>query len=227
MKLTWFGHSAFRLEMGGAVIMIDPYLSENPSWEGAVEDAAKGATHVVVTHGHADHIGDARAICESTGAVLISSFEICMYLGLEKMEPMNTGGRISLDGFDVALTPALHSSSLDGHDLGPANGAVILPHEGGRVVYHAGDTGLFSDMRLIEELYEPRVGLIPIGDRFTMGAHTAALACRKYFNFDVIIPMHWGSFPIIAQTPDAFLKEMGAHANQVRVMSPGESVTIT
>ncbi len=226
MKLTWFGHSAFRMETGNSVILVDPYLSENPSWNGTVEEAAEGVTHVIVTHGHADHLGDAKKICEDTGATLISSFEICMYLGLERMEPMNTGGRISLKDFDVAMTPALHSSSLDGYDLGPANGVVVIPADGGRTVYHAGDTGLFSDMKLIEELYRPRVGLIPIGDRFTMGPHTAALACRKFFDFDLVVPMHWGSFPIIEQTPDNFLKEMGRKADQVRVMKPGETIEV-
>ncbi len=125
------------------------------------------------------------------------------------------------------MTPALHSSSLDGYDLGPANGVVIIPHASGeRSLYHAGDTGLFSDMRLIEELYTPRVGLIPIGDRFTMGPHTAAVACRKFFDFDIIIPMHWGSFPIIEQTPDSFIREMGEAAEKVRVMQPGETITV-
>ena len=227
MKLTWFGHSAFRIELNGARILIDPYLKDNPSWNGTVEEAAEGATHVIVTHGHADHLGDAEEICRSTGAVLVSSFEICMKLGLEKAEPMNTGGRISLKGFDVVMTPALHSSSMDGYDLGPANGVVIIPHASGeRSLYHAGDTGLFSDMRLIEELYTPRVGLIPIGDRFTMGPHTAAVACRKFFDFDIIIPMHWGSFPIIEQTPDSFIKEMGEAADKVRVMQPGETIAV-
>ncbi|HHN72737.1 MAG TPA: metal-dependent hydrolase [Thermopetrobacter sp.] len=227
MKLTWFGHSAFRVDVNGARILIDPFLSGNPSWEGDVETAAEGATHVIVTHGHDDHLGDAKDICARTGAVLISSFEVCMYVGAERMEPMNTGGRITLEGFDVALTPALHSSSHEGHDLGPANGVVILPHaSGARPLYHAGDTGLFSDMKLIEELYRPRVGLIPIGDRFTMGPHTAALACRKFFDFDLVVPMHWGSFPIIEQTPDNFLAEMGAMAEKVRVMKPGETITV-
>ncbi len=227
MKLTWFGHSAFRVALDGARILIDPYLSENPSWKGSWEEVAEGTTHVIVTHGHADHLGDAEAICKATGAVLIASFEICMTLGLERMEPMNTGGRIALEGFDVAMTPALHSSSLDGHDMGPANGVVIIPHAAGeRTLYHAGDTGLFSDMKLIEELYTPRVGLIPIGDRFTMGPHTAAIACRKFFDFDIIVPMHWGSFPIIEQTPEKFLEEMGALKDRVRVMQPGETVTV-
>ncbi len=226
MKLTWFGHSAFRVETGAAAIMIDPYLSENPSWSGSVEEAAEGATHVVVTHGHADHLGDTKEICESTGATLISSFEICMYLGVERMEPMNTGGRIRLEEFDLALTPALHSSSLDGRDLGPANGVVVMPKNDDPALYHAGDTGLFSDMKLIAKLYRPRVGLIPIGDRFTMGPAEAARACRKYFDFDVVIPMHWGSFPIIEQTAEGFLAEMRKKKGRVRVMQPGETLTL-
>ena len=226
MKLTWFGHSAFRVEVNDQVILIDPYLKENPSFDGDFAEAVKGATHVIATHGHFDHLGDAREICEHTGAVFISTYEVCNFVQLDNAEPMNTGGRISVHGFDVAFTPAWHSSSHDGHDLGAACGVVILPHDGDMRLYHAGDTGLFSDMRLIEELYRPRVGLIPIGDRFTMGPHTAAYACREFFDFDVIVPMHWGSFPIIEQTPDNFLEEMGPLREKVRVMRPGETITL-
>ena len=161
MKLTWFGHSAFRLEFGKSVVMIDPFLTGNPAFGGDAEAASAGATHVLLTHGHADHIGDTAAICKRTGAKLVTNYELAMWLGrqgVNAVDPMNTGGTTDQGEFTVTLTQALHSSvEVDAngvfHCLGLPNGIVVTPkdkHEPS--VYHMGDTDIFSDMALIDEL---------------------------------------------------------------------------
>ena len=217
MKITWLGHSAFRMETGSSVVLIDPFITGNPVFEasGMSADAAKeGATHVVLTHGHDDHVGDTVDICSSTGAKLVTYFELAMYLngkGVEAVDPTNPGGTVDQGDFDVSFVKAYHSSStiVDGVPvyLGNPCGIVIRTTDG-KSLYHMGDTEIFGDMALINEIFAPQVGLVPIGDRFTMGARTAAMACKKFFNFSTVIPIHYGTFPIIDQTPDKFLAEM-------------------
>jgi L-ascorbate metabolism protein UlaG (beta-lactamase superfamily) len=231
MKLTWLGHSAFRIEIGAEKILIDPFLRGNPRFSLDFDAVTDGATHIVITHGHDDHIGDSVEIAKKTGAETIANFEICAYLGalgVEKVNPGNTGGTIRTHGFAVALTPALHSAStmVEGKPvcLGNPNGVVILPDSGPRV-YHFGDTAIFSDMALIRELYEPEIGLVPVGDRFTMDGATAALAARRYFAFSHVLPMHYGTFPIIDQTPDAFVAAMKGAAAQVHAPAIGQALT--
>jgi len=213
MKLTWLGHSAFRLETGSSVILIDPFLSGNEKFTGSVDDAAQGCTHVVLTHGHDDHTGDAFDICQKTGAKLIAVYELALYMnarGIENIDPANPGGTLAQDGFDVSFVKAFHSSStmIDGKPvyLGAACGVVIRAE--GESVYHMGDTEIFSDMALINEVFAPTVGLVPIGDRFTMGAKTAATACKRYFNFRTIVPIHYGTFPIIDPDASKFVAQM-------------------
>ncbi len=214
MKLTWFGHSAVRAENGSHVILIDPFLSGNPKFKGSVEEAAKGCTHVVLTHGHDDHTGDAVDICKRTGATLVAVFELGMFLsgkGVEKLEPGNPGGTIDLGGgVRVSFVKAFHSSStsVDGKPVYLGNPCGVVIEGLGKTIYHMGDTEIFGDMSLIEELFAPKVGFVPIGDRFTMGAKSAALACKKYFSFDAVIPIHYGTFPIIDQDPARFVAEM-------------------
>ncbi len=233
MKLTWFGHSAFRIDIEGASILIDPYLSENPSYEGTVEDASEGVTHVILTHGHDDHIGDAIPILKATGAQLTANFEICMWAGsqgIEAINPMNTGGTVDVGPFAVSLTVAHHSSSsqMNGQPaiyFGNPHGVVIdAPKE--KTLYHAGDTDIFSDMALIHELYQPKIGILPIGDRFTMGAQAAALAARRFFRFDNVIPCHFGSFPIIDQDASKFVSQMGDQSGKVLEMAVGEPIDL-
>lgn len=214
MKITWFGHSAFRVETGSSVIMIDPFLSGNETWQGSVDEAASGTTHLVLTHGHDDHIGDTVDICKKTGAVLVANFEICMYLsgqGVENISPGNHGGQQHFDDFSVAFVQAWHSSSSQSDEgaiyLGNPAGIIITP-KSGKTLYHMGDTDIFSDMALINEIYRPGIGIVPIGDRFTMGAKLAAMACKKFFQFETVIPCHYATFPIIDQTADAFVSEM-------------------
>jgi L-ascorbate metabolism protein UlaG (beta-lactamase superfamily) len=214
MKITWFGHSCFRVETGGSIIMIDPFLKGNPSFEKSGIDwgeATSGVTHVALSHGHDDHVGDAGEICRLRGATLFAVFELAVHVskqGADRFEPMNTGGTVRSADFDLSLTPALHSSSSNGIYLGNPCGIVIKAKEG-RTLYHMGDTEVFDGMALVNELHRPEIGIVPIGDRFTMGAHSAAFACRKFFNFKTIIPCHFGTFPIIDQTADAFVAEMG------------------
>jgi L-ascorbate metabolism protein UlaG (beta-lactamase superfamily) len=199
MKLTWLGHSAIRIETGGSVLLIDPFLKGNPTFEKsgmAWADATKGVTHVALTHGHSDHIGDTAEICKATGATLFANFELAMYLkgkGCEKLEPMNTGGTVYGRDFDLSLVHALHSSSTDVY-LGNPCGIVVKP-KSGPVVYHMGDTDMHMEMGLIAEFHKPEVGIVPIGDRFTMGAKAAAFACNRFFpGFKAIIPVHYGTF---------------------------------
>lgn len=215
MKLTWLGHSCIRIETGASVVLIDPFLKGNPTFEKsgvAWAEAIKGVTHVALTHGHSDHVGDAGEICKTTGATLFANFELAMYVkskGAEKLEPMNTGGTVSSADFDLTLTNALHSSSVDVY-LGNPNGIVIRTREG-RTVYHMGDTDIFSEMAFVAELHKPDIGIVPIGDRFTMGAKTAAYACKKFFNFSTIIPCHYGTFPgMLDPNADKFVAEMGS-----------------
>lgn len=229
MKIIWFGHSCFRVEVGESILLIDPFLKGNGTFEAsgvAWEDATAGVTHVGLTHGHDDHIGDAAEICKVRDATLLATFELAMHVGgagVKKIEPMNTGGTVEAGGLAVTLVNALHSASSGGTYLGNPCG-IILRAGSAPTVYHMGDTDIFGDMALINEIYAPDVGLVPIGDRFTMGAKTAALACRKYFQFKTVIPCHYGTFPIIDQTPDAFVSAMGG--TNVVVPQIGEAVVL-
>lgn len=230
MKITWLGHSAFRVDLRDSHILIDPFLTGNPKFTGSLDEVSAGITHIVLTHGHDDHIGDAPEIAKKTGAQIVANFEICMFLngqGVQNVNPGNTGGTIPCGEFSVALTPALHSACtiVDGKPvyLGNPNGVVLMPEHGARV-YHFGDTAIFSDMELIRELYQPEIGLIPVGDRFTMDGKTAALAVNRYFDFRHVIPMHFGTFPIIDPTPDAFVAAMQGAKARVHCPEIGEPI---
>jgi L-ascorbate metabolism protein UlaG (beta-lactamase superfamily) len=235
MKITWYGHSAFRIEAGNARILIDPFLSDNPSWSGGWEGPAEGVTHVLLTHGHNDHSADAANILKKSGAMLVASFEICMYLvgqGVDggKINPGNTGGTVDCGGFTTTFVQALHSSSFnvgDGSNVYLGNPlGLVLHFDGGRSLYHMGDTDIFGDMALINELHQPEIGIVPIGDRFTMGGAVAALACRRFFKFKKVIPCHYGSFGIIDQNADKFLAGMEGSGVEVVVPKVGEEVGI-
>ena len=230
MKITWFGHSCFRVETGKSVLLIDPFLKGSPTFGKSgisFESAIKGVTHVAITHGHDDHIGDAGEVCKKNGAELLATYELALHvkgMGAEKLQPMNTGGTVYGADFDLTLVNALHSSSSGGVYLGNPNGIVVKAKEG-KTVYHMGDTDMFSGMELIAEFHKPDIGIVPIGDRFTMGAKSAAFACKKYFSFKSILPCHYGTFEGMLD-PDAskFVAEMKGH--NVLVPKIGETVTV-
>ncbi len=229
MKITWLGHSAFRLDMNGACVLIDPFLTGNPVCRTSVADASKGVTHVALTHGHDDHLGDTATICKATGATLIAVWEIVAHLGgqgVEKAEPANTGGTIHAGAFDISFVRADHSSSSGGVYLGNPCGVVVRETATGKTVYHMGDTDIFGDMALIDELCRPQVGIVPIGDRFTMGPKTAALACRRFFDFDVILPCHYATFGLLEPSAEPFVKAMGEDGAKVKAIDPGQSIAV-
>ena len=228
MKITWFGHSAFRLETGGSVILIDPFITGNSVATVKADVAGRGATHVALTHGHEDHVGDAEAICKANNATLIAVHEICEFFGkkgLENCEGSNPGGTIYTKDFDITFVRADHSSSYGGVYMGNPCGVVIRPRDG-KTVYHMGDTDIFGDMALINEIHQPVIGIVPIGDRYTMSPRTAALACRKFFKFETIIPCHYKTFPVLVQSPEPFIKELGSDGSKVKAMKPGDSLTL-
>jgi len=235
MKITWYGHSAFRIDHAGKAILIDPFLSGNPSWDGGWEGPAEGATHVLLTHGHDDHLGDAVEICKATGAMLVANFEICMHLvakGVDggKINPGNHGGTVDCGGFTTSFVQAMHSSSTqtgEGNNLYLGNPAGLVLHfPDAPTVYHMGDTDIFGDMALIQELHQPQIAMVPIGDRFTMGGAVAALACRRFFAFETILPCHFGTFPIIDQTAETFIAAMEGDGGKVKTPKPGGSVEV-
>ena len=232
MKLTWFGHSAFRVDYAGAVVMIDPFIT-NPTFKGDARAAFRGATHVALTHGHNDHIGSTIDICKETGALLVANPEVCGFLqskGVANATPINHGGELHFDGFSLAYVPAWHSSSDDapngtGRYLGNPGGVVLMA-PGEKTLLHMGDTGIFLDMALIDEIYHPKVGIVPIGDRFTMGAKLAAMACKRFYNFETAIPCHYGTFGLLAPTADTFIAEMAGAGTKVLVPERGQAVEL-
>jgi L-ascorbate metabolism protein UlaG (beta-lactamase superfamily) len=236
MKLTWFGHSAYRLEFGTSVVLIDPFLTGNPVFTGDAVAASAGATHVLITHGHADHVGDALAISQRTGAKVVANYEICMWLarqGLTAMDPMNTGGTTDQGEFSVTLTIAFHSSSVMDEngitqDLGLPGGIVVTPKDAAEpTVYHMGDTEVFSDMALIGELHGPSVAIVPVGDRFTMDGRRGALAVRRFLpSVKTAIPCHWGTFGMLAATPEAFVQAMQGADAKALVPEKGVAVSL-
>ena len=216
MRMTWLGHSAFRVETGGKVLLIDPFLTGNSWFKGSVEQATEGCTHIILSHGHDDHVGDTVEIAKRTGATLIAAFELAEYLngqGVENINPGNPGGTITEEGFDVTLTKAFHSSStmVNGVPLYLGNPCGILLRSEGKTLYHMGDTEIFGDMALVQEFFQPDIGCVPIGDRFTMGAKQAAIACKRFFKFKTIIPMHYGTYPVIDPDASKFLAQMDGH----------------
>jgi L-ascorbate metabolism protein UlaG (beta-lactamase superfamily) len=228
MQITWYGHSAFRLDFSSHAMLIDPFFTGNPSFKSDKAAAIKGVSQIVLTHGHGDHVGDTLDIAKSTGATVTGDYDLCMWLGakgLAKMNPMNSGGTTDLGGFTVSMVRADHSSGdiVDGVPiyLGNPHG-VIIKAPGEPTLWHLGDTDIFSDMALISEIHRPKVAIVPIGDRFTMGAATAALAVKRFLNVETVIPCHFGTFPIIDQTADKFVAEMKGHATKVIVPENGK-----
>src|SRR5271169_3990582 len=228
-RLTWLGHATFRIETTeGKTVYVDPWVMENPLCPQG-EREVKKADALICTHGHYDHIADAVKIAKQHKSTVVGIFELCMWTrkkGVEAISPMNKGGTQSVAGVKATMTHAVHSCGImedDGSIVygGEACGYVLeLP--GGVKLYHAGDTGVFGDMAIIRELYAPEIVMLPIGDHFTMGPREAAYTCKLLLP-KTVIPMHFGTFPVLSGRPDDLRKLLGAAGPEVLELKPGET----
>lgn len=227
-KITWLGHSTFRIATAsGKVVLLDPWVSGNPACPEPLKKFDR-LDAMLISHGHGDHMADAVQLAKQFRPQIVCNYEIHLWLGSKGVQntcPMNKGGTQKVGEIEVTMTHAMHSSGIedDGKVIyggEPCGYVVRLP--GGLTIYHAGDTAVFGDMKLIGELYAPDVACLPIGDLFTMGPKEAARAIRL-LNVRHVIPMHYGTFPVLTGTPAA-LRELTQDVAglEIHTLKPGE-----
>jgi L-ascorbate metabolism protein UlaG (beta-lactamase superfamily) len=228
MIIEWLGHSAFYITTDQYLkILIDPFISNNPVAPLKVEELA--CDLILVTHGHKDHFGDTMEIADRTGAVIVANHEHSIYLAQQGFEclGMNIGGNVDFQDIKITMVNSNHSSDMDFIEeigAGGSSSGFIIELENGRKIYHSGDTGVFGDMKtVIRDIYHPDIALIPIGDRFTMGPMEAAIAA-DWINPEIVIPMHYNTFPIIEQNPLEFAERVESRNPEIKVvvLEPGE-----
>lgn len=221
----FIGHSAWRITHGSYDILIDPFITGNPS--ATIREGDINPTHIILTHAHGDHLGDTIAIAKRTGAHVITTFELgnyCEAQGCEKTTAMGIGGAHQFEFGRLKFTLAHHSSSTDdGTYMGNPAGVLLMID--GRTIYHAGDTALFLDMKLIGELNAIDVALLPIGDFYTMGIDDAVVAAG-FLNAKLAIPMHYNTFPPIVADPHEFVTKLEANGHRGLVLHPGQTHTM-
>ena len=229
-KLTWLGHAAFRITTpAGKVVVVDPWVQSNPMCPQELKSFERVDT-LLISHGHFDHIADAVELAKKHAPQIVAIYETCVWLqskGVTNTSPMNKGGTQKVGELEITMVHAIHSCGIqDGDKIiygGEASGYVVrLP--GGLTIYHAGDTAVFGDMKLIGNLYKPDVALLPIGDHFTMGPREAALAIRL-LGVRHVIPMHFGTFPLLTGTPERLREETKDISGlEIHALKPGESL---
>jgi L-ascorbate metabolism protein UlaG (beta-lactamase superfamily) len=229
-RLTWLGHATFQVTTpSGKVILFDPWLENNPSCPEPLKKPT-ALEVMLISHGHSDHMADAVALAKKFKPDIIAIHEIGMWLGskgVEKVHGMNKGGTQTVGEIEVTMVNALHSSGIqDGSNViyggDPAGYVVRFP--GSLSIYHAGDTAVFGDMKIIGELYRPDLALLPIGDFYTMGPREAALAIRL-LNVKHVVPMHYGTFPTLTGRPEK-LRELTKEIAglEIHELKPGDSM---
>ena len=221
-RIRWLGHSGFEIELANKILLIDPWLTGNPLAAVTASDIKK-ADIVCVTHDHGDHLGDSVEICKRTGATFVGIYELGVYAeeqGVKNVVGINIGGTAKVKGISITMVQAFHSSTR-----GAPTGYVIKAEE--KTLYHAGDTGLFGDMKLIGEIHRPDVALIPIGDYYTMGPREAAEAV-KLIKPAVVVPMHYQTFPVLESSAENFIKLVKEKAPKVKIVAlkPGDTYQV-
>ena len=236
VKLTWLGHSTFVLEAQGKRVLIEAWTKSNPACPDHLKDPGP-LDVILLTHGHGDHTDDVFDLAKTTGAHVVANTELGDYLemkGIENVSPMNKGGTTEVAGIKIHMTDAKHSSSLMEPDASADGGyrivytgepaGFVIELEDGFKLYHAGDTCVFGDMALIRKLLAPDVAMLPIGDFYTMGPRSAAEAIRL-LGVKTVIPMHYGTFPVLVGTPDELRKEADdVDGLEIVDMKPGDSI---
>ncbi|MEX3442221.1 metal-dependent hydrolase [Staphylococcus hominis] len=228
MKLSFHGQSTIYFESNGKKVIVDPFISGNDKSD--LDEQTLDVDYIILTHGHGDHFGDVVELANRNHATVIGSAEVQGYLttyhGIEHAHGMNIGGKYKFDFGTVKFVQAFHSSSYTNEDgipiyLGMPMGAIIEAE--GKTIYHAGDTGLFSDMKLIAERHPVDVCFIPIGDNFTMGIEDASYAINEFIKPKISVPIHYNTFPLIEQDPEKFKEAVSQ--GEVQILQPGDEVT--
>ncbi len=230
ISITWLGHATFVITTpGGKRIVTDPWLEGNPACPADKKKIDK-ADVILVSHGHFDHTGDVVNVSRATNATTVGVFELTSWLekkGLQNLTGMNIGGTTKVAGLEITMVPAIHTSSVVENDqvvyLGLAAGFVVKM-ENGQSFYFAGDTALFGDMRLIAELHAPEIAFLPIGDHYTMGPQAAAMAARM-LGVRQVVPMHYGTFPVLTGTPEELKRLVDPYGIDVLVLKPGQTAS--
>ncbi len=233
VNITWLGHASFKVEHDNFVLLVDPWIG-NPKYPENMKEFDK-VDVILVTHGHFDHVGETAELAKKHGSKVVCIFEVSQFL-LGKGVPenqiigMNKGGTVDIgSGFSVTMVNAIHSSGLPGDNGivagGEAAGFVIHTPDGHHI-YHGGDTDVFYDMKLISDLHQPDIAMLPIGGHFTMDPREAAYALDNLLHsVKKVIPMHFGTFPILAGTPDE-LKASLTRDVEILAMNPGETINV-
>jgi L-ascorbate metabolism protein UlaG (beta-lactamase superfamily) len=227
-RITWLGHSTVLVTShSGANILIDPFIEHNPKYPKNFV-LPSSIQYILLTHGHGDHISDTVPVAQKYGSTVGAIYELADYIqrkGVAQTIGFNLGGTLELDDFAVTMVEAKHSAAAQDetgtHYVGVAVGYVIGIKDG-PVLYHAGDTAVFGDMRLIADLYHPEIAMLPIGGHFTMGPREAAYATRL-ISPKIVLPLHWGTFSPLKGTPDQ-LAELVDGSVTVAHLKPGESL---
>ena len=229
MKLTWLGHSGFRMEIGDQVLLIDPWLTGNPVLpEGAHDAAIKGATAIVLSHGHGDHAGDALGLSKDLDVPIVGIYDLMSYW--EDTEGANVigfnkGGTVTLGSVSITMVAAVHSSSMrvDGKLTYAGAEAGYMIEAGGRTVYFSGDTDVTADMGVWNDLHSPEMGILCAGGHFTMDMKRASYAAKTFFDFKTVVPCHYKTFPLLEQSADAMKAALpGVDVVEMDVMVPRE-----